>query len=202
VRIDAVGSPVSDEKALLRLYESCARRLHRYLARRVGSQVADDLVAEAFLVVWEQRAERELDSDGARAWLYGVATNLLRGHVRTEQTRLRHLALEAPCAGAADDPQTRAANVVDARALATRLGPLVAELRPEERDVLLLTAWGDLSLTEIATATSVPVATVRTRLHRARARLRRRLAVRVDAYELLRTGLEQADTKDEEDGHA
>jgi RNA polymerase sigma factor (sigma-70 family) len=207
VRTNAVGSQVSDEAALLRLFNSCARRLHRYLARRVGAQVADDLVSDAFLIVWEQRADRDLDGDDARAWLYGVATNLLRGHVRTEQTRLRHLALEAPCAAAGDDPQTRVVNVVDARALAERLGPLVAELRPEERDVLLLMAWGELSLTEIATATSVPVATVRTRLHRARARLRRRLAVRADAHRLLRAvsvaGSEQTDTKDkQEDRHA
>lgn len=198
---------MSDESALLQLYHSCAKRLHRYLARRVGAQVADDLVADAFLIVWEQRADRDLDSDDARAWLYGVATNLLRGHVRTEETRLRHLALEAPSAVAGDDPQTWVANVVDARALAAQLGPLIAELRPEERDVLLLTAWGELSLTEIATATSVPVATVRTRLHRARARLRRRLAVRVDAHRLLRAvsgdGSQRADTKDkQEDRHA
>ena len=143
---------MTDEAALLRLYDSCARRLHRYLARRVGAQVADDLVSDAFLIVWEKRADRELDGDDARAWLYGVATNLLRRHVRTEETRLRHL-----------------------------------------------------TLTEIATATSVPVATVGTRLHRARARLRRRLAVRADVHRVLRAvsggGSEMSNTADEGDGH-
>lgn len=72
--------------------------------------MADDLVADAFLIVWERRADRELDGDDARAWLYGVATNLLRRHVRTEETRLRHLALEGPSGGEADDdPQPRVA---------------------------------------------------------------------------------------------
>jgi RNA polymerase sigma-70 factor (ECF subfamily) len=169
----------------------------------VGAQVADDLVADAFLIMWEQRADRELVGDAARAWLYGVATNLVRRHVRTEETRLRHLALEGPDALVGEDPQARVASVVDATTLAAQLGPLVAELRPEERDVLLLTAWGDLTLTEIATATSVPVATVRTRLHRARARLRRQLAVRADAHRMLRavSGGGSADTRTEEDRH-
>lgn len=83
----------------------------------------------------------------ARAWLYDVATNLVRKHVRAERTRLRHLTPGEP--DVVDDPQGRVADIV-----AAQLGPLVAELRPEERDVLLLAAWGDLSLAEIATATS------------------------------------------------
>lgn len=54
----------------------------------------------------------------------------------------------------------------------------VAELRVEEREVLLLTAWAELTRAEIAVALDVPVATVRTRLHRARARLRTKLATK------------------------
>lgn len=48
-------SGLDNADALVRLYDTAARPLHGYLARRVGAEVADDLVAEAFLVLWEQR---------------------------------------------------------------------------------------------------------------------------------------------------
>ncbi|WP_309112160.1 sigma factor [Saccharothrix sp.] len=53
------GSPVTERldtpDDLAELHDACARPLHAYLSRRVGSSVAEDLVAEAFLVLWEQR---------------------------------------------------------------------------------------------------------------------------------------------------
>ncbi|ACU36540.1 RNA polymerase sigma factor [Actinosynnema mirum] len=72
-----------------RLHSGTADRLHRYLARRVGAEIADDLVAEAFLALWRDRAGSPHEPDATVAWLYGVATNLVRRHVRTEERRLR-----------------------------------------------------------------------------------------------------------------
>ncbi|MEO6087237.1 MAG: sigma factor [Umezawaea sp.] len=80
---------VLDESSLLTLYESTAARLHRYVARRVGADTAEDVVSEAFLVLWDQRAGQGFETDALRAWLYGVATNLLRRHVRAEERKLR-----------------------------------------------------------------------------------------------------------------
>ncbi|CCH33294.1 RNA polymerase sigma factor [Actinosynnema sp. NPDC047251] len=81
--------PVDTPDDLARLYDRHARPLHGYLARRVGSEAADDLVAEAFLVLWEQRHTFDPSRAGARAWLYGIATNLLRHHARSEVRRMR-----------------------------------------------------------------------------------------------------------------
>ncbi|MEJ2857089.1 MULTISPECIES: RNA polymerase sigma factor [unclassified Saccharothrix] len=155
---------------LAELYDQHARPLHAYLSRRAGATVADDLVAEAFLVLWEQRHTFDPTRAGARAWLYGVATNLLRRHARSEERRLRAWARHGVAVG--EDVSAVVASRTDAGALSARLATAIAALRVEERDVLLLVAWADLTPTEIAEVRGVPVATVRTRLHRARTRLR------------------------------
>ncbi|MCX2947301.1 RNA polymerase sigma factor [Lentzea sp. NEAU-D7] len=165
-----------DEAALLEVYESTAGRLHRYVARRVGPDTAQDVVSEAFLVLWDQRAGQAYDADAVRAWLYGVATNLLRGHVRAEERKLRAWSKEHAARTDEADIGDRVSAAADADVLAGPLTSWLAELRVEEREVLLLHAWADFTPAEIAVALDVPVATVRTRLHRGRARLRTRLA--------------------------
>ncbi|MGW6442171.1 RNA polymerase sigma factor [Lentzea sp. NPDC055074] len=171
-----VAPAVLDEAALLELYESTAERLHRYVARRVGPDTAQDVVSEAFLVLWDQRAGQAYDADAVRAWLYGVATNLLRGHVRAEERKLRAWSKEHAARTDEADIGDRVSAAADADVLAGPLTAWLAELRVEEREVLLLNAWADFTPAEIAVALDVPVATVRTRLHRGRARLRTRLA--------------------------
>ncbi|GHH34267.1 RNA polymerase sigma factor [Lentzea cavernae] len=171
-----VAAAVLDEAALLELYESTAERLHRYVARRVGPDTAQDVVSESFLVLWDQRAGQPYDADSVRAWLYGVATNLLRGHVRAEERKLRAWSKEHAARTDEADIGDRVSAATDAGVLAGQLTAWLAELRIEEREVLLLHAWADFSPAEIATALDVPVATVRTRLHCGRARLRTRLA--------------------------
>ena len=172
--VPEVSSLISAD-ALVELYHCHARQLHRYLARRVGTQVADDLVGEAFLVAWEQRARFGPSRAGGKAWLYGIATNLLRRHVRSEIRRLTAWAREHGRRSWVEDVGERTAVAVDAQVLAASLAATVAGLRTEERDVLLLVAWAHLSPTEIAAALEVPVATVRSWLHRARSKVRNQM---------------------------
>jgi len=167
---------VLDEPALMTLYESTAERLHRYVAGRIGSDAAQDVVSEAFLVLWDKRAGQVHAADDLRAWLYGVATNLLRHHVRAEERKLRAWTRVHAAHTTEDDIGERVSAAADADVLAGPLTGWLADLRIEEREVLLLTAWADLAPAEIAVALDVPVATMRTRLHRARARRRTRLA--------------------------
>jgi len=165
----------SGKAALTKLYDSYARDLHRYLARRLDPVVADDLVAETFLVAWEQRARYDPDRGTARAWLYGIATNLSRRHARTEASTLRAMARDA--GRAVVEPEDAAsADRVDAGRAARALAAGLTALRPAERDVLLLVAWAALRPVEIAAALELDVGTVRTRLHRARTRLRGHLS--------------------------
>ena len=102
-------------------------------------------------------------------WLYGIATNLLRHHFRRAGRRGEL----PPRPG--DDFTEDALGRVEARALGPRLAAALREVAGIDRDALLLHAWAELTYTEIARATGIPVGTVRSRIHRARTRLRAHL---------------------------
>ncbi|RZQ59919.1 RNA polymerase sigma factor [Amycolatopsis suaedae] len=165
-----MGDPPAGNE-LAELYATHARGLHHYLAARVGSEIADDLVADAFLAFWEHRDRYDPSRAGTKTWLYGIATNLLRNHVRTEERRLRAWRRHGMRPAGADDVSGRVAEAVDATVLAEELSGALAALKPADRDVLLLTAWADLTPTEIATVLGMSASTVRVRLHRTRTRL-------------------------------
>ncbi|WP_170067848.1 RNA polymerase sigma factor [Lentzea guizhouensis] len=164
-----------ERDAWVELYDRHARDLHRYLALRVDAAIADDLVSESFLTAWERRGTFDPARASLKAWLFGIATNLLRQHVRTEGRRLRAWARDHGRRVVTDHVEDRTAAVVDAKSLMNDLTEALADLRPEERDVLLMTAWADLTAAEVAEVTETPVATVRTRLFRARTKLRARI---------------------------
>jgi RNA polymerase sigma-70 factor (ECF subfamily) len=107
-----------------------------------------------------------------RPWLFGIATNVVHGHRRTEQRRYKALA-RTPLERDADPVDTdELADRVAARSLRSSLAAALAALKPADRDVLLLVAWGQLSYEEIATVLAIPVGTVRSRLNRARRQTR------------------------------
>lgn len=159
-----------------RLFDAHARDLHRYLTARIGTTVADDLVAETFLTALRVRGSYDPAHATVRAWLFGIATNLLRHHLRAEQYGLRALARLAPAATPAEDHADRAADRVDAAISVRRLSAAVADLPAGDRDVLLLTSWANLTPAEVAAALGIPAGTVRSRLHRVRRGLRARTA--------------------------
>jgi RNA polymerase sigma-70 factor (ECF subfamily) len=104
--------------------------------------------------------------------LYGIAANVVARHHRSEGRRLRATMRIAARRNATDDPAERAVPAVDAHARWMHVADAVAELPDGERQALLLFAWEELSYEEIADALGVPVGTVRSRLNRARARVR------------------------------
>ncbi len=168
-RPDLTGADAA--ATLERLYDEHARDLHRYLTRRLDPTTADDLVAETYLAAWEHRHRYEPARATVKAWLYGIATNLLRKHTRTEVRGLKATA-RIPASAASHDGTEAVATRVDAQ---RDLGPALAELRPEERDVLLLIAWAGFRPAEAAEALNIDPGTARTRLHRARTALRNHL---------------------------
>jgi len=154
--------------------------LQRYLRRRVGEDVAKELVAEAFLQAFRGRSRYAPDGTTALPWLYGIAANLLRMNRRSEERRLRAYA-KAAGLQARPEPDGEIEARLDAEALRPALAVALAELSPGLREVLLLHAWGDLSNEEIAQALGCSPAAVRTRLHRARSQVARRLGLPVGA---------------------
>jgi RNA polymerase sigma-70 factor (ECF subfamily) len=146
--------------------------LYRYLRRRVGADAAEDLAAATFATAYANW-ERVDHVRPLRPWLYGIAANLVRHHWRKERRMLRAYARTGidPVLSADDE----AVDPVEAGARRRQLAAALAELRPQEREILLLDAWAELSDGEIATALSLPLGTVKSRLHRTRERLRNRL---------------------------
>jgi RNA polymerase sigma factor (sigma-70 family) len=146
-------------EAFEELFELHFDAIYAYLARRLGPDLARDLASETFTRAFAARGRYDAQLGDVRPWLFGIANNLLRRHYRDEERRLRALArLDVREAGSPpEEPR-----------LAEALGALSAE----ERDVLLLFSWADLEYIEIATVLDVPVGTVRSRLHRARAHVR------------------------------
>ena len=146
--------------------------VHRYLARRVGRSRADDLAAQAFVVPFERRGIFDPAAASARPWLLGIATNLLRNELRAEERLFRAVArLDAASAGDLADEAERCLARADAASDAARIAGALGALDPDQRDVLLLYAWGDLSYEEIAVSLAIPIGTVRSRLSRARSTL-------------------------------
>jgi RNA polymerase sigma-70 factor (ECF subfamily) len=148
--------------------------IHRYVARRIGSDGADDLAGEVFRIAFERRDAFDPRWANARPWLYGIATNLLRGQRRGEERRLRAMlrATAAACVPMSADVFERASERIDAQAAAALIGSAVGQLTQRDRDALVLFAVEGLSYPEVAVALDIPVGTVRSRISRARCRLR------------------------------
>jgi RNA polymerase sigma-70 factor (ECF subfamily) len=154
------------------LYDRHARTVHRYAARRAGTQAADDVMAETFLVAFEKRGGFDSMQTDARPWLLGIATVLLRKHARLEAKAWKALVAADAAAVLAADPVADHADTLDAAAAVRRLAGAIRHLRDGDRDALLLYAWGDLDYEGVAGALGVPIGTVRSRLNRARTKLR------------------------------
>jgi RNA polymerase sigma factor (sigma-70 family) len=153
-------------------FEAEFASLHRYLRRRVGPSAADDLAAQTFATAFTEW-NRFDPSRPLRPWLYGIAANLVRHYWRAERRMLRAYARTGVDPVTTDAEQT--VERVDADAQRRALSAALAELRPRDRELLLLHAWAELSDSEIAAALAMPVGTVKSRLHRVRRRLRNHL---------------------------
>jgi RNA polymerase sigma factor (sigma-70 family) len=150
-------------QAFAALFDRHFDQIHRYLARRLGNDRADDVAATTFAVAFERRATFR-DHVDALPWLFGIATNLLRNEWRAERRALDAL---AELTVSADRGRVEGAGTDS-----VGISELLAGLDAGQRDVLLLHAWEGFSYQEIAAALGVPIGTVRSRLSRARAHLR------------------------------
>ena len=159
------------------VFDRHATAIHGYIARRLGRDAADDLVAETFLVAFRQRASYDPDQPSARPWLYGIATRLISRRRRDEVRFFRVIARTGidPVADPVAEPVADAgARRADAQTLHRRLAGALALLSTADRDALLLVADG-LSYAEAAQALGVPPGTLSSRLARARRTVREEL---------------------------
>ena len=164
----AIARSLSSAEAFTAVFDRHFVGVHRHIARRVGRDRADDLAGRTFMVAFEGRRGYRDGPGGARPWLLGIATNLLREEYRGEQRLLltmAQLSNEASVSsnGSPDTPQDY------------ELAGALARLDAAQREVLVLHVWGELSYAEIAGALQIPIGTVRSRISRACASLRSEL---------------------------
>ena len=167
-----VAASLAAPEAFGALFDRHARTLFRYLVRRIGPDEADSLLGEVFRIAFEKRSTYDLERENARPWLYGIATNLVAKHHRSEARRIRASARLVAQRSPQEDPGDRIVAAIDAADLWPRVADAVTALPEGERDALLLFVWEELGYDEIAAALGVPVGTVRSRLNRARMRMR------------------------------
>jgi RNA polymerase sigma-70 factor (ECF subfamily) len=175
---DIIARSLSQRAVFAELYDRHERVIYRYAARRIGVTHADDITSETFLVAFGRR-ETFIGGPDARPWLLGIATTLMQKHTRQEARAWKGM-LASDLARVDIDHIEQAESRLDAKAVAQRLGRTLARLPAGDRDVLLLHTFGDLDYAGISEALSIPIGTVRSRLNRARRKLRTAIAPAVD----------------------
>jgi RNA polymerase sigma-70 factor, ECF subfamily len=153
-----------DPHAFASIFDRHFDAVHGYARRRLGRSLAEEIASETFIRAFDRRDSFDASRVDARPWLFGIAANLMRRHWRTERRRLGALQRLEPSGTQQPAPDDRADLIAALDALPAK-----------EREALLLFALADLSYEEIAEALGVPIGTVRSRLSRARDRIRKRL---------------------------
>jgi RNA polymerase sigma-70 factor (ECF subfamily) len=164
--MEPTGS-MSDHSQMDRLWRDHARSVWAFAARRVGREAADDIVAQTFVVAC-RRAD-QVRVRHPRAWLLGIAANVVRESRRAEDRRaalVDRLARLAPSPTADQDGEG-----------IPHLGSALRSLSDLDLELLLLVAWDDLRIGEAAEVLGLSAGAARTRMLRIRRRLRGRLDV-------------------------
>lgn len=171
---ELIAGSLRDPATFAALFDRHYAAIAGFLRRRLERSLADELAAETFLRAFDGRDRYDAGRADARPWLFGIAANLLSRYRRGEERRLRAFArARQPVERelVLDDVDAR----LDAAAAAPMLAAALASLAAGDREVLLLYAWAELSYEEISVALRIPVGTVRSRLHRARETVRKKL---------------------------
>jgi RNA polymerase sigma factor (sigma-70 family) len=160
-----------DAEAFGVLFDRHSNAIYNYCFRRTGDwSVAEDLLSVVFLEAWRRRAKR-LPEGKVLPWLYGVATNVVRNQRRSQRRYLAALARVPRPDDSVELAEASNERLDDEREMRLVLAT-IARLPRREQEVFVLCAWSELSYEDAAAALDLPVGTVRSRLSRARTRLR------------------------------
>ena len=167
---DLAAGFLRDPELFTEVHDRYFATIYRYVAGRLGAQVAEDIAAETFLVAFDRRGTFDAERGDLRVWLFGIATNLVARHRRKEARHYRALA-RVDVTTAVEGHENRVVASVSAKRLLPRVAAALSGLSKGERDVLLLVALGGLGYEEVAEALGISPGTVGSRLTRARKKL-------------------------------
>ncbi|MFI9824366.1 RNA polymerase sigma factor [Streptomyces sp. NPDC052013] len=161
-----------DPAAFGQIFDAYARVVYRHAVRWTGDwAAAEDVVSLTFLEAWRLRKKLRPGGESLQPWLLGIATNVLRNTARAARRHQKAL-IQLPLREAMPDfAEELVGRLADTEQLAAAKAAL-ERLRPAEREVFALCVWSGLEHAAVAEALGVPVGTVRSRLSRARSRLR------------------------------
>jgi RNA polymerase sigma factor (sigma-70 family) len=174
-----------DPEAFGQLFDENAGAIYRHALRVTADQyTAEDVLSLTFLEAWRlrerldtdearpERPETSCDPEGVRAWLFGIAVNVLRNTsraARRHRAALARMPRPSPTPDPADaviDRMTDDGDLLTAKRALERL-------RPDEREVIAMCVWSEVDYVTAAGALGIPVGTLRSRLSRAKTKLRR-----------------------------
>ena len=162
------GEPAAYEE----IFVAYATVVYRYAVRLTGDWAeAEDVVSLTFLEAWRLRKKVNPEGESLQPWLLGIATNVVRNRrrsARRHQNALTRLPRDEAVPDFADELLSRMA---DTDRLAAARAALL-KLRPADREVFVLYVWEELPYEQVAEILGVRPGTVRSRLSRARKRLR------------------------------
>jgi RNA polymerase sigma factor (sigma-70 family) len=169
---DVVRASVAQPELFETIFGRHHARIWAFLARRGGREWADEVAGDVFVSAFAQRARYEPARGSVVAWLYGIAINLTRSRFRRETRASRALARVAAREAVGIWPIDDAVEALCGRQELVRVQEALAQLPGRDRELIVLVAWEGLSYAEIAAVLGMELGTVRSRLSRARRRLR------------------------------
>ena len=168
-----------DLAALRQLYDRHAAWLWIRLSRRCSDRDAvADALQDCFVAVWKESGHWRGDGEVA-AWLWGIAVRRLISRLRARDRSISRLVVRAPLTGEAGTARHAEPSAEEKVLLGIEyggLGEALDRLSPEMRAVVEATVLDGLTSKEAGQLLGIPQNTVKTRLHRAKAQLRRDLA--------------------------
>jgi RNA polymerase sigma factor (sigma-70 family) len=162
-----------DGDAFAQLYDRHARAIYNFLYRRTASwSDAEDLTSAVFLQAWRRRSEVVLDRESALPWLLRTADYTARNDWRTKLRYRRALAAAQLLPAEVDDHSDEVAARIDDDQRIRAARDSLKRLPRQEREIIELCVWAGLDQAAAAVALDIPIGTVKSRLSRARKRLR------------------------------
>jgi RNA polymerase sigma-70 factor (ECF subfamily) len=174
---EIIEASFENQEAFAVIFERHYRDIHRFVVAAVGPSDGPDLAAEVFLRAFATRRRYRLTYPNARPWLWGIASNLIRGYYRSRARRERAHRRVLVSLGSEPDPSDETLDRVTAEAERPLLASAMMQLRSEYAEVLVLSAVGGLSYAEIAEVLGIAEGTVRSRLNRTRTKLRNLMTI-------------------------